>query len=156
MFGMIESVEKVPRFPISVDVLSIEATAGASASCLIVVAEAREGPRDAEDISDARLLRPEALSSRSGGNIASRLLCELNSLREKKKRSPVQLRLNDAGWGVGAAVCTQRILFPMCQKRAWRKSGNGGCSALLVNRRRKMFVARGWMEDGDGTLRGRE
>jgi hypothetical protein len=70
---MMGSVEKAPRFPISVDVLSIEAMAGARVSCFIIVAaEALEGPRDAEDISDARLFRPEAFSSRSGGNMAPR------------------------------------------------------------------------------------
>lgn len=70
---MMGSVEKAPRFPISVDVLSIEAMAGARVSCFIIVAaEALEGPRDAENISDARLFRPEAFSSRSGGNMAPR------------------------------------------------------------------------------------
>lgn len=80
---MIGSVEKAPRLPISVLVFSIEATAGASMSCFIVVAELLEGPRDAEDISEARLFRPEAPSSRSTGGMLS---CSQWSQRRKAVR----------------------------------------------------------------------
>lgn len=79
-FDMSGSVEKAPRFPISVDVLSIEATEGASMSCFNVVADPREGPRDVDDSSEARLLRPEALISRSGGSMMSR---SIRSLRQR-------------------------------------------------------------------------
>lgn len=69
-FGMSGSTAEPPRLPISVDVRSIEATAGVSMSCFAAVVEPLEGPRDATDMSEARLLRPEAFSSRSVGSMA--------------------------------------------------------------------------------------
>lgn len=64
--GMMGSVEKLPRLPISVEVRNMEAIAGLSMSCCpIAVAEPREGPREAADRSEARLSRPEGLGSRS-------------------------------------------------------------------------------------------
>ena len=90
---MIGSVEKDPRFPISVPVLSIDVTAGASMSCFFVVAEPLDGPRDAEDISEARLVRPEPLISRSWGNMASRLVGRLSRRRDEERRILVLLDL---------------------------------------------------------------
>jgi hypothetical protein len=95
-FGISGSEAKPPRLPISVDVRSIEATAGASVSCLAAVAEPLEGPRDATDMSEARLLRPEAFSSRSGGSMA--LLSCRSPRRRRRESVPGQQKLNDAVW----------------------------------------------------------
>jgi len=72
---MIGSGKRPPILPISVDVLSIDTTAGlAEGMSCFITAESLEAPRDVVDMSDARLVRPDLFGSLSARSMAARLL----------------------------------------------------------------------------------